>query len=232
MKVFLLLALFFVPAVSGQDRQGADDDSPLQVLEFSWQRDRREPPTHDSSPTGPVRAMTNDDKNFRRKAREQLTPGAIDPNEMTTDGRSAALEKAVQESRTVQPKRVDVYTYSAKVKNLHSETAEVVFWEYRFTEKANSTNVGRRQFVCAVKIKPGESRELSAFSIAGPSDVISADSLANAREKLFDEKVLIHRIEYAGGAILQRKDWNFAELKPAIEKAANTPWGAENCRGL
>lgn len=232
MKVFLLLALIFVPAVSGQDRQGGDDDSPLQILEFKWQRDRREPPAYEPPPAGPVRAMTNEDKNFRRKAREQLSPGAIDPNEMTTDGRSAALEKAVQESRTVQPKRVDGYTYSARVKNLHSETAEVVFWEYRFTEVANPTNVSRRQFVCAVKIKPDESRELSTFILAGPSDVISAESLASAKTKLFDEKVLIHRIEYAGGAILQRKDWNFAELKPAIERAVSTPWGTEICRGL
>ena len=232
MKALLLFALILAPAVSGQNRQGTADDSPLQVLEFKWQRDRKEPPAYDASPSGPVRAMTGEDKYFRRKAREQLTSGAIDPNEMTTDGRSAALEKAVQESRTVRPKRIDGYTYSTKVKNLHSETAEVIFWEYTFTELANPSNISRRQFVCAAKIKPNESKDLFAFILASPSDVISADSLSNSSAKLFDEKVLIHRIEYASGAILQRKDWNFAELKPAIEKAVSTPWGTEICRGL
>jgi hypothetical protein len=229
MKALLLAVLVFVPAVFGQD---AADDSPLPVLEFKWQRDRREPPARDTSPAAPVRAMTSDDKNFRRKALEQRPPGAIDSNEMTTDGRSAALEKAVQESRTARPKRVDGYTYNAKVKNLYTETAEVVFWEYRFTELANPSNVVKRQFVCAVKIKPDESRDLNAFLLGGPSDVISADSLAGAKEKLFDEKVLIHRIEYANGAVMQRKDWNYAELKPAIDRAVSTPWGKEICRGL
>lgn len=232
MKVLLLLVLIFAPVVSGQDKQNSADDSPLQIQEFKWQKDRKEPPVHDSTRVGPVREVIRENRNFSRKAREQLTPGAMDPNEHTIDGRSAAIDKAVQESRTAKPQRVDGFTYSAKVKNLHTETAEVVFWEYSFTELANPANVARRQFVCAVKIKPDESRDLFAFILAGPSDMISADSLTNAKEKLFDEKVLIHRIEYASGAILQRKDWNFAELKPAIERAVSTPWGTEICRGL
>jgi len=229
MKALLLVPFIFVLTVSGQDTA---DDSPLQVVEAKWQKDRREPPIQDSSSTAPVREVINENRNFRRKAREQLTPGAIDPNEMTTDGRSAAMEKVVQESRTVRRERVDGYTYSVKVKNLHPEAVEVVFWEYRFTELANPANVVRRQFVCAARIKPNENKDLSAFMISGPSDVISADSLANIKNKLFDEKVLIHRVEYANGAILQRKDWNYAELKPAIERSVSAPWGNETCRGL
>jgi hypothetical protein len=43
---------------------------------------------------------------------------------------------------------------------------------------------------------------------------------------------VINRVEYADGSILQRKGWNFAEMKSSIERAIKTPWGAEMCRGI
>ena len=232
MKIYLLVPFLLVLTISGQNRQDPADDSPLQVLDFKWSPDHRDPDTQPAPPPTPMRAVIAENKNFQRKAREQRTPGAIDPNEHTVDGRSAAMDKAVQESRTVKPKRVDGYAYTARVKNLHTAEVEIVFWEYRFAERANPANVVRRQFLCAVKIKPDEIKVLQAFLIAGPSDTISADSLAKTSGAIFDEKVLVHRIEYTDGAIMQRKDWNFAELKPAIDRAVSTPWGTETCRGL
>jgi hypothetical protein len=69
-------------------------------------------------------------------------------------------------------------------------------------------------------------------STLGPSDVISADSLTNSSGRLFDEKVLINRIEYSDGAILHRRDWKMDEVKAGIKKATSTPWGREVCRPL
>jgi hypothetical protein len=107
-----------------------------------------------------------------------------------------------------------------------------VFWEYQFKELSNPTNVVHRQFLCSVKVKPGKERELQAFSVSGPSDVISVGSLANESRNLFEEKVLINRIEYADGSIFQRKDWIYAEMKSRIERVIGTPWGSEMCRSL
>jgi hypothetical protein len=138
----------------------------------------------------------------------------------------------VQESRAPKPKPVDGFAYRAKVQNTSTKAVEIVFWEYQFKETANPTSVVRRQFLCGVNIKPDKEKELQAFSLSGPSDVISVSSLANKSGNVFEEKVVINRIEYADGSIWQRKDWNFAEVKLTFARAVATPWGSEMCRNL
>ncbi|MEP6788407.1 MAG: hypothetical protein ABJB40_08250, partial [Acidobacteriota bacterium] len=103
---------------------------------------------------------------------------------------------------------------------------------YRFTELANPSNVVRRQFLCSANIKPGDSKDLSVFSTLGPSDVISAESLAKATERLFDEKIIVNRIEFSDGAMIERRDWKYEDVRKAVERATSTHWGKEVCRGL
>ena len=90
----------------------------------------------------------------------------------------------------------------------------------------------RRQFLCAANMKPGETRDLTAFSSLGPSEVISAGTLASPEDKRFVEKVRMNRIEYADGSVVQRNDWKFEEVQKAVERATSTPWGKEICRAL
>lgn len=56
--------------------------------------------------------------------------------------------------------------------------SEIILWEYQFKDSADSTNVLRRQFLCGVSIKPEKDKELQAFSLSGPHDVISVDALS------------------------------------------------------
>ncbi|HEX8096550.1 MAG TPA: hypothetical protein VF507_00880, partial [Pyrinomonadaceae bacterium] len=141
-------------------------------------------------------------------------------------------EKSVQEARSPQAKPVDGYAYRAKVQNASAKVVEIVFWEYRFTESSNPAAVARRQFICAVNIKPNKEKELQAFSLSGPSSVVSAASLADKSGTPYQERVVINRVEYADGSIWQRKDWNFAEIRLGFARATGTPWGSEMCRGL
>ncbi|MEO7674150.1 MAG: hypothetical protein ABIU09_08755 [Pyrinomonadaceae bacterium] len=83
-----------------------------------------------------------------------------------------------------------------------------------------------------VQIKPKDKKYLQVFSSLGPSDVISVDSLSNESGKLFESAVNINRIEFSNGAIVQRKDWNFRDVKAAVDRAASQPWGSEMCRGI
>ena len=154
------------------------------------------------------------------------------PEEGTIDARSAAIEKAVQESRTPKGEKVVGYSYTATVRNDSGKTVKVIFWEYRFTEIARPTNVVRRQFLCSVNLKKGDKMELSTFSLLGPSDTIDAESLAKSTDKLFEEKVRINRIELSDDSILQRNDWKYEDVGAAIKRAASTPWGKEICRAL
>ena len=157
---------------------------------------------------------------------------ALDPNLDTIDARSAALEKAVQDSRTLPSKALDGYSYKAKIQNTGQRTVDIVFWEYRFADSSNPEVVTRRQFLCGVNVKPGKQKELQAFSLSAPSDVVSVASLSPNAPSPFQESVLINRVEYEDGSIWQRKDWNFSEIHLTYARAVATPWGSEMCRGL
>jgi len=229
MRILLLLPLLLT--VPGQNSQISTGDSSLVVLNFKWVATHRtfkkEVPN-----MAPPPEMTAGNKSAARAARVN-NPLIPDPNEQTIDGRSAAMEKIVQEARTANPKPLDGFSYQARVKNTTTKVIEIVFWEYQFIDPANkmATNkmATRHQFLCGMKIKADKERDLEAFSLLGPSDVVSAASLAN---KSLQEKVLINRVEYADGSIWQRHGWSFAEIKDSYKRVIETPWESEGCRGL
>jgi hypothetical protein len=233
MRTLLLLPFLLLFVSPGQNAAKSDEGSSVVVLSFKWAKSRQTIEKLDStSTTAPTAAMIPADRNFERNRRANDPAGVRDPHADTIDGRSAALEKSVQEARTPQPKAVDGFAYRVKVKNASAKVIEIIFWEYQFKETANPTTLARRQFLCAVNIKADKEKELQAFSLSGPSDVISVGSLSNKSGNLFEEQVVINRVEYADGSIWQRKDWNFAEIKSTFARAVGTPWGAEMCRGL
>jgi hypothetical protein len=233
MRNLLLLPFLLILASPGQHAVRSDEDSAVVVLGFQWSRSRKTvEKSAEPAIVPPAPAMTVHDKNFERNRRINDPAGARDPNADTIDARSAAIEKNVQESRSSGRKTVNGFEYQVKVRNASTKIIEIVFWEYQFIESKDPANLLRRQFLCGVNIKPNKEKELEAFSLASPSVAVNVDSLANKSEKLFAEKVVINRVEYADGSIWQRKDWNFAEMKPVIARAIATPWGAEMCRSL
>ena len=229
MKTILLLPFLLLCFPQSQGPVISNDGSHVTVLSFKWFKERQ---SIAQSPDGitPAAAMIPANKNYERNRRANTSPGERDPNLDTIDGRSAALEQAVQESRA--PKPVDGFAYRARVHNASGKVIEIIFWEYQFQELANPTAVARRQFLCGVSIKPEKDKELQAFSLNGPSDVVSVGTLSQKSANLFEEKVVINRVEYADGSIWQRKDWNFGEVRLSYTRAVATPWGTEMCRGL
>jgi hypothetical protein len=229
MKTVLLLSLALMLFTQGQSPAISTDGNPVVVVSSRWFRDRQAI-TYQPDVTAPAAAMIAANKNFEKNRRANTSPGERDPNLDTLDGRSAAMEKAVQESRA--PKPVDGYAYRAKIHNASGKTIEVIFWEYQFKETADSSAVSRRQFLCGVSIKPEKDKELQAFAVSAPRDVISVDALAKKSESGAEDKVLINRVEYTDGSIWQRKDWKFGDVRTGYSRAVATPWGSEMCRGL
>lgn len=232
MRTLLLLALLFTMALCVRSGAAQTDDPTLSVVSFKYTKGRLTVGLADTSPIAPAPAMTAANRNFERNRRVNDPVGARDPNAETLDARSAAMEKNVQEARSPKSKQVEGYEYRVKFRNGGAAAVAVLFWEYRFTETSNPSNVARRQFLCGVGIKPGKDKEVFSFSVSGPSNVVSAGSLANESGPSYAEKVVVNRVEYADGSIWQRKDWNFHEVKDSIKRAISTPWGAEMCRGL
>jgi hypothetical protein len=65
-------------------------------------------------------------------------------------------------------------------------------------------------------------KELQSFTLSRPSDVISVERLTDKSEKLYQEKVVVNRVEYTDGSIGQRKGY-FAEISLALTRAVGTP---------
>lgn len=227
MKVFLLLALLLAFLPRSQTPAVSSDAAPVTVVNFKWFQDRQ---VIEVAPQGsiPAAAMIPQNKNFEKNRRDNTSPGERDPNLDTIDGRSAALEKSVEEARA--PKPVEGFSYRAKVHNASAKAIEVIFWEYQFKSAPDVTTPLRRQFLCGVSIKPEKEKELRAFSLSGPHDVISVDPLG--RKSPGEERVVVNRVEFADGSIWQRKDWSIGEIRLSYARAVATPWGAEMCRGL
>ena len=234
MRMLLLLPFLLISVLPCHSQNGAGeaDGSQVMVLGSKWFKSRQVIEKLSTEGTAPAAAMTSANKNFERIRRANDPAGVRDPNADTLDGRSAALEKTVQEARSPKVTPVDGFAYRVKIQNTGAKVIEVLFWEYQFKETSNPTTVARRQFLCGVNIKPNKDKELQAFSASGPSDVISAGSLANKSGNLFQEKVVINRVEYSDGSIWQRKDWDFSGVKSSIARAISTPWGTEMCRSL
>lgn len=227
MKLLLItsmLVLLMATSVFAQD--------PVSILSTTWSHVTKRAAKSKVDPLVPARPITPETKNFQRRAREQRTDNPMDPYEASIEGRSAAMERAVQESRAPQPDDQSGYLYNIDLRNDSDYTIDVVFWEYHFTEIANPNNTVRRQFLCAAKLKKGERKELSVFSLLGPSDTLSVESLASSGGKLFNEKAQINRLELSDGNILQRHDWKYSDVKDAVKRATSTPWGTEVCRAL
>jgi hypothetical protein len=233
MRIFLftpILLLLISGTLSGQVKT---ENSSVEVLASKWSKFRQKVEKPDNQTTGRALPLSNRaNRNFERNRRVNDPVDAPDPNAETIEGRSAALEKNVQEARSPKSVYVDGFLYQARIRNAGKSAVEVLFWEYQFKERANPANVTTRHFLCGVNIKPNKEQELSVFSTFSPAGVISAESLGDKSGNLFEEKILINRVEYADGTIWQRRDWNFSELKPSIERALATPWEREMCRNL
>ena len=205
-------------------------NSPLTVTSYKWTRARRTIEAPEAQGNVPQREMIPQNRIFARTARINDTANSRDPNGDTIDGRSAALEKSVAESRSPKPKPMDGYAYHIKVQNTIKKVVESVFWEYQFQDPANPDLVTRRQFLCAVNIPEGKTKDLEGFSLSGPSDVVDVKTLDSGAA--LKETVVINRIEYADGAVWQRKAWNLAEVKGSYERVLREPWLPGMCKGL
>ena len=231
MKLIFVFPILFGLLIPWQT-PNSNEASPLVVTSFKWSHARRAVETKTDEGTVPARAMIPQNKNFARNARINDPAGVRDPNADTLDGRSEALEKSVQESRTVKPKATDGYAYKIKVQNPGAKAIEIVFWEYQFQDPADPALAARRQFLCGVNIAAEKSKELEGFSLSGPSEVVNINTLANKSQNPFKEKVLINRVEYSDGSIWQRKDWSLNEVKASYDRVLREQWTPGMCKGL
>ncbi|HJT65491.1 MAG TPA: hypothetical protein VJ749_03500 [Pyrinomonadaceae bacterium] len=232
MKLLFVFSVLFSLLFLCQTPASNNENSPLVVTSFKWSRAHRTVETQPEQVAVPQRAMIPQNKIFARNARINDPAGVRDPNADTLDGRSEALEKSVQESRSAKPKSTDGYTYKIKVQNPGPKAIEIVFWEYQFQDPSDPSLLARRQFLCGVNIGADKNKELEGFSLSGPSEVVNVKTLANKTENPFKERVEINRLEYSDGSIWQRKDWSLNEVKASYDRVLREQWTPGTCKGL
>ncbi|HSB28773.1 MAG TPA: hypothetical protein VLE19_12990 [Pyrinomonadaceae bacterium] len=231
MKILLFVPLLFlalnIPQLSSADT------APVTISDFKWSKARRPVETSQNVEglTPPASAMIAQNKNFARNVRVNEPMGVRDPNADTLDGRSAQLEKNVQEARSPQTKQVDGFAYRVKVKNAGDKVVEVLFWEYQFLDPTNAENVTRHQFLCGLTLAQGKEKELEGFSVSNPSSVVNVEALG-MRASRDRERVVINRVEFADGSMWQRRDWTLKEVKGSYERALREPWLPGMCKSL
>src|SRR5437763_644018 len=107
MRPLLLLPFLLMLILPSQNPVATNGDSSVVVLSFKWTKSRQAIEKTESASGAPAPAVIQENKIIERNARAQIPAGARDPNEETVDGRSAAIEKSVQESRSPKTKAVD-----------------------------------------------------------------------------------------------------------------------------
>jgi hypothetical protein len=229
MSTLLLLPLLLIFGHSSQNSAPVDESSPVVVVSHKWFKDRQPADNAVSLTAAPQPGITNADKNFARQQRVNASAGDRDPRADSVDTRAGELERIVQESREAPP--VDGFTYLIKLKSASAKPIERIFWEYQFKEMANPVNVTRRRFLCNIKIKPEQAKDLQIFTLGGPSDVISAKSLAKGSGNQFQETVMIDRVEFADGSFWQMKDWT-VDVSKLIARARANSQKITMCRGF
>ena len=230
MKTLLLLPLLLIFGGSTQNPAPQDgSSSPVVVVGFKWFKDRQPVDNAVAAPVLPQSAPISADKNFERQKRINASAGDRDPHADTLDARGAELDRIVQESREAPP--VDGFVYVVKFKSVGAKPIARVFWEYQFKETANPANLTRRRFLCNVKLKPEQAKDLEIFSLGGPSGVISVKSLAKGSGNQFQETVVIDRVEYADGSFWQLKDWTF-DVSKLVSKPRADSQKVSMCRGF
>jgi len=229
MKTLLLLPLLLVFGDSTQNPAPQDGSSPVVVVGFKWFKDRQPVDNAVAAPVTPQPAPIAADRNFERQKRINASAGDRDPHADTLDARGAELDRIVQESREAPP--ADGFVYVVKFKSVGAKPIARVFWEYQFKETANPANLTRRRFLCNVKIKPEQAKDLEMFSLGGPSDVISVKSLAKGSGDQFQETVVIDRVEYADGSFWQLKGWTF-DVSKLVSKPRADSQKVSMCRGF
>jgi len=230
MKSILCLMLVLTSVSIFQDQLNLSENCPVQVISSKWSRSRQASAKHSEENSAPARAVIPQNRNFQRNARINDPAGVRDPNLDTLDGRSAALEKSVQDARSEPKKTSEGFSYKLKIQNSSQKSVEIIFWEYQFLDTTNPDLTSRRQFLCGVSIGPSKSKDLEGFSFSGPRDVIDIQALS--KQNTLQEKAVINRVEYSDGTIWQRKDWQRNEVKAAYERVLNEPWTAGECKAL
>lgn len=189
--------------------------SDLVILKFNFEKQRGQ--LNEIQMIDTVRAVENHRPPPAKNEPERIR------NSRDMQDRAAELRAGEQDAARSATKATDIYIYLIKVKNVGSKFVKSFVWEYRSSPNASDTT---RQFLCVVKAKPNDSKELEAFSPFAPSQVVNVGPTADISPER--GRIIINKIVYGDGTVWERPDW-----KPSVpSKIDIEKLSAGRCVGL
>ena len=110
-------------------------------------------------------------------------------------------------------KQGNSYHLVLEFKNTGPNVVRSLIWEFRPT--AAPADYLPKQYLCALRVKPKETKTLDFWSPYAPVKVISAKV---RNDGLKEGEVRINKIEYLNGSIWQRSDWLYSLPADSTDK--------------
>ena len=199
MKVIIFLAV--LTSLVFADQAAAQDTAKIEVVKFNWGMYDRQKLVTESAQFGeelsaPPAPATPAGRNTRMR-------------EKTVEEQSQDLRKIESDAkRAAVPAPGNIFLYELKIKNLDEKAIKSFIWEYQLVKQPAPQNASGRRFLCAEKIKAGDSKTFRIISYLPPTNVVDASVSKNESKKDFAVDVVIYRVEYADGTVWKRADWD------------------------
>lgn len=189
--LLLFVILLSIP-VSAQTSANQSEPPDLTVVKKSWRKEIRHP------------ALTSDP--FRSNDEQAELQRAQKDNAIRNNVRVREGGTPLPTRRPAQPIEVETdgpstwFVYRVTFKNVGKKTVTEVAWDYLFYDRDKGELVGDHSFRQRVKIRPGQSVELTGQSRYPPTHVINA---AKAGADL-SEEISVSSLDYQDGSAWRR----------------------------
>ncbi|HYP00045.1 MAG TPA: hypothetical protein VER76_07630 [Pyrinomonadaceae bacterium] len=208
MKPLLALALLFViTAAAGAQAQTLAGDPPdLQIVKFSWSKERlgweRDP---FSGPVESFDQMRVRTRNEKRISDAKAGGSSIEVDRVTREAKadSANMEEIRRQQQAAPPRYG--FMYKVSFRNNGAQAIKSLDWDHVFFDPATKTETARHQFTGDEKISPGKQKEFTVFSPRPPSHTVSVQKLDKHERERLGEIIVVMRIQYADGSVWQRR---------------------------
>ena len=214
MKLLLTFALMVLVCFSQTPTDALRSD--LVVLKFSWTKYRMsnnslirgvEDPDTLNEPMAILRQPRRDEPQELKNRRDR--------QERAADLRGG--ERAASQSAQ---KPFDIYVYRFQLKNDGPKLIKSFVLEYQSVPGVRDS--AAREFLCAAKTKPNESKGLEVTSAFSPSKLVDVNNAGTKPQKASAENIVVNRIEYGDGSVWQRKGWDASILsRDTSQRAGN-----------
>lgn len=195
MLAAIAAALLSSAAASAQTTPASNAPPDVVLLQKGWSAESRNPALdddpflpnvefHDAQRQQKISDMINNRRARGSETREPPPPRTMKKGD-EDDKNSLPSQRGLRTT----------YTYRAKLKNTGARTIRRVNWGYAFLDPDTHEPLGLHRYSSKVRIRPGESVELSGRSGSPQTSTVSASNVS----KKLEEMIYIFRIEYEDG---------------------------------